>query len=316
MNHKSAPLLGLTALFLSYTAQASCGAAFCSVNSHWTSESAAVEAGDSFDLRYEYIKQDRLQSGSDEVSPGQIRRHHDEIRTINRNLLATYNRNFASGWGLSISAPLIDRDHQHVHNHHGEKIDERWQLSELGDLRVIGRYQLPNQDSPATAGINFGLKLPSGEFTAANADGNRAERSLQPGSGTTDGIVGAYYHQRLPSRTTAWFTQVQYQGALNTRQDFKPGDKATWDTGIRHSLSDALSAQLQLNLLWKGHDRGLEAEPADSGGRYAFLSPGLAYALSATTQIYGFVQLPLHQHVNGVQLIADRAFVAGISGRF
>ena len=38
-------------------ATASCGSAFCTVNSNWTSESAATESGSVFDLRYEYINQ-------------------------------------------------------------------------------------------------------------------------------------------------------------------------------------------------------------------------------------------------------------------
>jgi len=33
-------------------------------------------------------------------------------------------------------------------------------------------------------------------------------------------------------------------------------------------------------------------------------------------QLYGFVQLPLYQYVNGVQLTADWAVAAGISARF
>jgi hypothetical protein len=33
-------------------------------------------------------------------------------------------------------------------------------------------------------------------------------------------------------------------------------------------------------------------------------------------QLYAFAQLPLYQYVNGVQLTANRAFVAGISTRF
>jgi hypothetical protein len=33
-------------------------------------------------------------------------------------------------------------------------------------------------------------------------------------------------------------------------------------------------------------------------------------------QVYGFAQLPAYQFVNGVQLVATRAFVLGVSGRF
>lgn len=300
-------------------AMASCGAAFCTVNTNWTTESAAIEPGSSFDLRYEYIDLNQPRAGKAAVAVGQVRRHHDEVSTANRNLLATYSRNFGSGWGFSVTAPLVDRDHEHIHNHHGTLIEERWSFTELGDIRAVGRYQLPyvgDPLKPAAAGFNFGLKLPTGRFDVANGAGDTAERSLQPGTGTTDAIAGFYYHQRLAAPGSGWFAQAQYQHALNSRQDYRPGNRITLDTGYRHGLTDRLGAQVQLNLLWRGRDSGREAEPEDSGGRFAFVSPGLTYALSDRTQLYGYVQLPVYQQVNGVQLTADKGILVGFTSRF
>ena len=45
------------------------------------------------------------------------------------------------------------------------------------------------------------------------------------------------------------------------------------------------------------------------------MSPGLAYALSREMQVYGFVQSPLYERVNGVQLTADWAVAIGVSTR-
>jgi hypothetical protein len=42
----------------------------------------------------------------------------------------------------------------------------------------------------------------------------------------------------------------------------------------------------------------------------------VSFALSKSTQLYGFVQLPLYQYVNGVQLTADWSAVVGFSARF
>ena len=58
------------------------------------------------------------------------------------------------------------------------------------------------------------------------------------------------------------------------------------------------------------------AEPEDSGGKFVYLSPGMSYMLTQRLQAYGFVQLPLYQYVNGVQLTADWAVAAGLSLRF
>ncbi|MES2536209.1 MAG: transporter [Pseudomonadota bacterium] len=300
-------------------AVASCGSAFCTVNSNWTSESAITEPGATIDLRYEYIKQDQPRSGSDKIAVGQIPRHHDEVSTVNRNLLATYSYTFNSAWGLSVTAPVTDRKHFHIHNHHGQQISDRWNFTELGDVRVLGRYQLNyvgDPLKPSSIGLVFGLKLPTGRTNIANEKGDVAERSLQPGTGTTDSIIGAYYHQKLPQWNAAWFAQTQFQHALNRHDDFKSGDQLGIDVGYRHGLTDKLGALLQLNFLVKRRDSGAQAEPEDSGGKVLSLSPGLSYAVSDKVQIYGFVQKPVYQYVNGVQLTASKAFVVGLSGRF
>jgi hypothetical protein len=298
---------------------ASCGSAFCTVNTNWTTESAMVDAGSSFDLRYEYIKQDQPRAGTEKISVGQIHHHHDEVSTVNRNLIASYSHVFASGWGVSVTAPFMDRDHLHVHNHRGTPIPEEWDYREVGDVRVTGRYLLPffgDPANPASSGVNFGVKLPTGRTGVSNAAGSEAERSLQPGTGTTDLILGAFYHQRLPERDLSWFIQAQAQRALKAHAGYRPGGQLTADLGARYSVWDKLGALVQLNMVAKARDSGPEAEPADSGSRSLFVSPGVSYAIGDSMQVYAFVQQPIYQKVNGVQLTADRAFTAGISGRF
>lgn len=278
-----------------------------------------VDAGSSFDLRMEYIRQDQPRTGTDNIALGQIRRHHDEVRTTNRNLVATYSRTFASGWGISVVAPVADRDHTHIHNHRGAQHVEQWNFAELGDIRVTGRYPLPligDPSSPSTSGLIIGVKLPTGRIDVTNTSGAVAERSLQPGTGTTDVIAGAYYHQALPHSNASWFAQAQYQHALHQHDGFKPGAQLGADIGYRYGLSDKLGALVQLNAVLKRRNSGAQAEPADSGSRSVFLSPGLSHAVTSNMQVYGFYQLPVYQHVNGVQLTAKRALVVGLSGRF
>jgi hypothetical protein len=73
---------------------------------------------------------------------------------------------------------------------------------------------------------------------------------------------------------------------------------------------------LQANALYKGRDSGVNAEPDDSGQSALFLSPGVSVSLSRDAQLYAFVQVPLWQKVNGVQLTADWSALAGVSWRF
>jgi hypothetical protein len=103
---------------------------------------------------------------------------------------------------------------------------------------------------------------------------------------------------------------------LSSRENYKPGDRLSLDVGYRYELTDAVGLMLQVNALKRRRDSGSQAEPNDTGGNFLFLSPGVSFALSKRTQLYGFVQLPLYQYVNGVQLTADWSAVVGFSARF
>lgn len=307
----------IAAAFPSF-AVASCGTALCSVNTNWTAQSALVEAGSAFDLRYEYLHQDQPYAGSDKVAFGEIRRHHDEQSTVNRNLVATYSRNFGGGWGVAVTAPVVQRDHAHIHNHHGHQIADAWDFTAVGDVRVVGRYQfagIGDPLNPETRGVTFGLKLPTGRTSVDNGTSGTAERSLQPGTGTTDLIVGAFYHRRLSVRGASWFAQASYQHALKEDDGYKPGAQFSADAGYRHGLGEKWGVLAQVNAVHKRADSGAQAEPADSGSRAVYLSPGLSYAVAGSTQLYAFYQHAVYRKVTGVQLGGDRAFVAGLSGQ-
>ena len=299
-------------------AMASCGASFCAVNSNWTAESALAEARHAFDLRYEYLNQDQPMAGAHRVYAGEVAAHHDEVSTQNRNVVASYSHNFSGPFGVTISASAVARDHEHIHNHHGKQIRGNWDFTELGDVRVVGRYQLDTAIDPlqpSNAGLTFGIKLPTGKFDVANDHGDKAERSLQPGTGTTDLIIGAYYHRKLPADGLSWFVQGQVQHALNSRDHYRPGSQLGLDFGVRKGVTAKLGVLAQLNFVNKRADHGSEAEPESSGGRYLYASPGLSYAIASSAQLYLFYQVPVQRHVEGVQLTANRALVLGLSGQ-
>ena len=310
----------LLAPVLQQGAQATCGASFCMVNTNWNLQGFAPEPGFRADLRYEYIKQDQPMTGSDRIAFGQIRRHHDEIHTTNRNWLASIDYTIDAAWGIAATIPVVDRDHAHIHNHRGAQLLDAWNFTRLGDVRLIGRRQWMREDKDAARlsyfGLNAGLKLPTGERDASNSAGDRAERSLQPGTGTTDVILGGYYSGVAPFKDSSWFVQALWQAPLGSREDYKPGRRTTLDVGYRYELSSSAGLMLQLNALHKRRDSGLQSEPEDTGGKFLFVSPGVSVALGKAAQIYGFVQLPLYQYVNGVQLTADWSALIGVSVKF
>jgi hypothetical protein len=208
----------------------------------------------------------------------------------------------------------------HIHNHGGAQIPEAWDFRKLGDARVLARRRLATSETSeptlGMAGVNFGLKLPTGQTNVRNSEGELAERTLQSGTGTTDALAGVYYTRILPARNLSWFGQAMLQLPLNYHEDYKPGKRLSLDAGLRYGVGDNLGLMLQANILFRSHDKGEQAEPEDTGGRSVFISPGVSYALTKSVQVYGFLQLPVYQYVNGVQLTARHAVTAGITVRF
>ena len=316
----AALVFGVSLATVSHHAAATCGASYCMVNTNWNLQGLAPEPGFRADIRYEYIRQDQPMSGGSKIGFGQIPRHHDELKSTSRNWVAGLDYIFNADWGVSVTAPVVDRDHTHIHNHRGAQLPETWRFTEMADARVIGRRQwMAEQKDSGTLsyyGLNFGFKLPTGSRDIKNAAGDRAERTLQPGTGTTDVILGAYYNRVMPLSDSSWFVQGQWQSAIYSREDYKPGDRLTLDAGYRYELSDAFGVMLQFNALKRWRDSGSQAEPSDTGGMFLFISPGVSYAVTKAAQLYCYLQKPIHQHVNGVQLTANWSAVVGVSAKF
>ena len=223
-------LMAALAACLAGEALASCGTAFCMVNTGWSTQGAWIEPGARIDLRFEYIDQDQPMSGSRKVGVGEIARHHDEVRTLNRNWLAKVDYTFSADWSVSATLPLLDRRHAHIHNHMGAQLHDSWKLTEMGDLRVLGRRQWRAESVEAQRldfyGASFGLKLPTGKQDLRNAAGALAERTLQPGSGTTDLLLGGYFRRMLGSGSS-WFIDALLQKPLNSHDQFRPGARTS-----------------------------------------------------------------------------------------
>lgn len=313
---KAARLALALTLALPGVVHANCGSAFCVVNTDWDTQGAWDRPGTRVDLRFEYIDQDQLRDGTHKTGP--TGEEHDEVRTLNRNWLLTVDHAFDEHWAVSVQAPWVDRRHQHIHNHDdGDSEAQSWDFSEFGDLRVVGRYQFGGMNpGGGSTGIRFGLKLPTGSTSQDNDEGEAAERNLQPGTGSTDLMLGAYYNAIVPGSPASWFAQASVQLPVDYDDEFRPGKQVSLDLGLRYPMNATVAAMIQANFFWRDKDTGGEAETDESGITQLNLSPGLAVAVGAGTQIYGFVQVPIYQDVRGVQLTADWGAVVGLAHLF
>jgi hypothetical protein len=303
-------LVSQLALLFAAPAAASCGATFCTLNGDWRALGVWNEPGLQADVRYDFIDQDRPRAGSKRVAVGQIPRLEDEVRTLNHNVLLDLAYNFSDGWGLSLQLPWVSRKHEHILNTQDGAEMEHWDISDLGDARITLRMPLVKDSG---FGLSLGLKLPTGRTTATNSAGELAERTLQPGSGSTDTVLGLTYHSRPSHDAISWFGQTSWQHAVTTRDAYQPGDRYSLDVGGRYAFNQDWSGIVQANFQLRARDSGANAEPEDSGGRVLYISPGIA---GPNTQIYAFVQLPVYTYVDGVQLTVGKSLSVGIGHRF
>jgi len=292
-------LLSIAMLCTASTAYAGCGSTFCGMNTHWDTQGLVNDEGLRIDLRYSYAKADTPRVGASKVvndpalsAGGEV----ENMRTINETLNMDFDYAFNQQWSVAVGLPMVMRDHSHTVAPAPYTVEQN-KFTELGDVRVVGNYKFDFGDHHAGSGIRFGLKLPTGNINLEMVPGTPMERSLQPGSGSTDAILGAYYHQDLANSPWGWFVSGQLQSALQTRDGYRPGNEIALDLGAHYTLSPALTGLLQLNANFKERDSGAKAN-LHSGAHSLNLSPGLSYAVAPKTKLYGFVQLPIYQYAN------------------
>jgi hypothetical protein len=127
--------------------------------------------------------------------------------------------------------------------------------------------------------------------------------------------VGAYYADGL-NLNWDYFALAMFQRALNSRQDYKPGDGLNLNVGLRYAGITGFFPQLQLNYRYVQHDVGANADQISTGGTLLYISPGITASISQQVSVYGFVQLPLYQDLNGVQLAPQYTASLGVRYSF
>jgi hypothetical protein len=307
------PLLLAPFFFAPFAAQA-CSSCGCTLSTGWDSQGLATTEGFRFDLRFDYIHQSQLRSGTDAVDRGDYPLPQDfelEKNTVNRYTTLGIDYSSGGNWGLNVALPYVDRDHATWPE--GETDLATSHSSSLGDVRVLARWQgfTPERD----AGLQFGVKLPTGAHDVRFATGPEAgeplDRGLQPGTGTTDLLLGAYKFGPL-GQSWDYFVEGMADIPANSSDGFRPGNALNLNVGVRYVNGTRFVPELQVNGRVARRDSGVEADVENSGGTLVDLSPGLTVALTDKLHAYGYVQLPLYQRVNGFQLAPHYTASVGV----
>ena len=69
---------------------------------------------------------------------------------------------------------------------------------------------------------------------------------------------------------------------------------------------------LQINARIEGRESGENADVDNSGSTLVYLSPGLNFQVAGALHGYAYVQLPIYQRVNGLQIEPRYTATVGI----
>jgi hypothetical protein len=294
-----------------------CGACGCTLNSDWAGQGLAALAGFRLDLRQDYFSQDQLRGGTSARDRASLPLPNDQEvqqKTLNRNTTLTLDYTSGAAWGLSLTVPFYNRFHSTYAP--GDTELSSSQGTGLGDVRVLARYQ---GEGAAARGVQVGLKLPTGAFhdtfTTGPQAGGSLDRGLQRGSGTTDLLLGAYQFGNLGA---AWgyFGSALLQVPTRSREGFRPGNGLNGSLGLRYSGLQGWTPQVQINLRAENREAGPQADVENSGATLTYLSPGVTAQVSPRVQAFLFVQVPVLQRVNGLQLEPRSSVSLGLHGTF
>ncbi len=239
-----------------------------------------------------------------------------EINTQWYNVGFSYN--FNRDWGVMVRIPTTNRT---LTTDTGAYAGiASFNSKDIGDIEIMGMYTGFFKDM--STGLMFGLKLPTGTFTAPGLD-----RDTQIGSGSTDLMLGAF-HRGLLSGDNAWqyFSQIMwrqpllYQAAADPQGFFdgSPGVVQTYYPGMQvdavagivynnlyHVLGfDKITPLGQVIVSHRDHDTGTGADPYNSGFDRVMLSPGIEFtkvvdeANNRVIKVYFDIEVPVYYRAN------------------
>jgi len=219
---------------------------------------------------------------------------------------------FNREWGITVRAPYALRTF--ITEDPTTTAINRFNDSGVGEVEIMGMYTGFAKD--LSTGLIFGVKFPSGNYTAPGFD-----RDNQIGSGSTDLIIGGF-HRGLLTGDNAWqyFTQIralvpfQYRSAINpdtgNNEIYKPGYQIDGAAGIVYNNGysilgfDKIAPVLQVIGSHRVHDNGDAADPLNTGFDRLMIAPGIEFtkvldeANKKVLKFYIDVEVPFYYRVN------------------
>lgn len=272
----------------------------CGVFDVGTGTMMPTDAGGTVWFEYDFMNQSQNRNGISRASKDQ---NDDKIlRSDFFQVGGQYM--FNRSWGVMAEIPLTHRFFKTTDEDSGELM--KFEHTALGDVHIQGVYSGFSEDM--STGVAFGFKLPTGDYHFSGFD-----RDTSIGSGSTSLLLGGYHMGMLSSDYPVnWFTNIQWDHAFLTQDNYRPGDEIAASIGAYYIAGPVggigkLSPLLQLIGSQRWSDSGANADSPNSGYRRLLISPGVEYDVN-NIRLYGDIEIPVYQNVNGNQIVAPVFF--------
>jgi hypothetical protein len=271
----------------------------------------------------DYDYQDQNHNWSGTSSAPDANNDDKEIRTHFVTVGLQYM--FDRSWGIQVEVPYDERYFKTAGGASGSDIVAlNW--ATFGDIRVEGIYTGFSPDM--STGINFGFKLPTGDYTHNDAFGD-VDRDSELGTGSTDILLGGYHRGNLPGNIgLTWFAQALLDVPVLTRDNYRPGIELDTAAGIYYSglslgkvkitpLAQVIASERtsDTGAYASGHSLDDPAGGIDSGYQRIMLSPGIEFDMHPIS-FYADVEVPVFLDFRGNQLVAPWLVKASLSYHF
>jgi hypothetical protein len=269
----------------------------------------------------------RPEQRSDEELEALAARHihaHNTDFNLNASLGLAYG--VSHHLTLSLELPYVRRDslregeHGHVDDEAVNGVERLGNVAGIGDMNLLAKYRLTEGEGFGFAVVG-GIKLPTGSTHRRSPDGERLETEHQPGTGSWDPIVGA--SASAPIGRVQLTASALYQLSTIGAQQTKLGDRLQAGIAISHRFgrseaehhhehgeaaedhhdhheearSDSWDGFVEIGGEWEGQQRVAGEIEQASGGKWAWVAPGLRFNSASGWSAGAAVAIPVWQRI-------------------
>jgi hypothetical protein len=274
-------------------------------------------------LTYTHPEQ-RSEAELEELAAEHIHAHNTDY-----NLNASAGIAYGISHHLTVSAelPYVRRDdlregtHEHIGGVAINGVEDLGSVTGFGDMNLLAKYRISDGGTTGFAVIG-GIKIPTGNTHNQSPDGERLETEHQPGTGSWDPIFGASASTKSGAVqvTVSALYQFSTEGAQNTRlgdrfqggialsHRFGPAPHEHGDADSHHHGSEldehhdehahsTWDAFVELAGEWEGRQKVDGGVEEASGGKWAYVAPGLRFNAVSGWSAGAALALPVWQDI-------------------